>query len=83
MAVRETADGFVAHAVGGFEHDAEDLTLTAADLQEWRLDWGAAKKVFGSGKTDGAGLEGDGLREGQPAGAMSGRERAKKVKAGR
>lgn len=37
LAVRECACGYVAHPVGDFEHDAEDLTLTEKDVQLWRL----------------------------------------------
>lgn len=37
LAVRECKSGYIAHPVGDFDHDAEDLRLTEQDVQVWRL----------------------------------------------
>jgi hypothetical protein len=42
--------GFLAHPVGDFDHDAEDLTLTEKEVQLWQLNWAMVESEFGEGK---------------------------------
>lgn len=38
LRVRQLEQGYVAHPMGGFEYDSEDLLLTEKDVQLWRVD---------------------------------------------
>jgi hypothetical protein len=43
-------DGYLAHPEGDFAHDADDLTLSEAEVQLWRLDWEKVEAEYGAGQ---------------------------------
>lgn len=81
LRVRQREVGYLAHPVGEFDVDAEDLCLSEEDVQMWSLDWAKVEEEFGElvrGK-------GEVTREQSAgsSGAISQRLREKRVAAGR
>lgn len=82
LVVRETANGYLAHPTGDFDHDCEDLRLTLKDVEMWALDWAKVEEAFGGQRSEIREPRSEGKVNSDRA-AVSVRLRAKRVAAGR
>jgi len=83
LRVRQREVGYLAHPVGEFDVDAEDLHLTDEEVQLWALDWKKVEAEFGEKVINEQPFAHAQGKSAANSGMMSGRVRAQQVSAGR